>query len=115
MPRHLAVLPLLAVLVAADSPRPADGVPEFFRRTTHHIADACLSDAKTLDNWQRVRPQLRQQLFDMLGLAPLPERTPLHPVVTGIVAGDTFVVEKLHFQSRPGLYVTANFYRPKLA
>ena len=48
----------------------------------------------------------------MLGLSPLPERTPLHATITGTLAGDGFVVEMLHYQSRPGLYVTANLYRP---
>src|SRR5205085_3491907 len=41
------------------------------------------------------------------------ERTDLKATVTGTTDGGGFVVEKLHFQSRPGLYVTANFYRPK--
>ncbi len=49
----------------------------------------------------------------MLGLDPLPEKTDLKPVVTGSVEHDDFIVEKLHFQSRPGLYVTGNLYLPK--
>jgi dienelactone hydrolase len=88
-------------------------VHEFFRRTTRRLADACLADVKTLDDWQRLRPQYRRQLLEMLGLWPLPEKTDLRATVTGTVDGGDFVVEKLHFQSRPGLYVTANFYRPK--
>lgn len=58
------------------------------------------------------RPETLEEYFHMLGLSPRPERTPLHPVVTGSVAGDGYHVENLHFQSRPGLYVTANLYRP---
>ena len=50
----------------------------------------------------------------MLGLWPLPERTPLQPVITGIIEREEgFRVEKLHFQSRPHLYVTGNLYLPK--
>ena len=48
----------------------------------------------------------------MLGLWPIPERTELHPTVTGRLEGDGYVVEMLHYQSRPRLYVTANLYRP---
>ncbi len=52
-------------------------------------------------------------IAEMIGLDPLPERTPLNPVVEGSFEHDGFVVERIHFQSRPGLYVTANLYRPK--
>ncbi len=48
----------------------------------------------------------------MLGLQPWPEQSPLRAKVTGQVERNGVVVEKLHFQSRPGLYVTANLYRP---
>ena len=51
--------------------------------------------------------------LDMLGLWPLPERTPLKATVTGTLEHEGVVIEKLHYQSRPGLYVTANLYRPK--
>ena len=49
----------------------------------------------------------------MIGLWPLPEKTPLRATITGKIEKDDFVVEKLHFQSRPGLYVTANLWRPR--
>lgn len=54
----------------------------------------------------------REEYFHMLGLWPLPEKTPLKATVTGTLEFPGFVVEKLHYQSRPGLYVTANLYRP---
>jgi hypothetical protein len=50
----------------------------------------------------------------MLGLAPLPEKTDLHATVTGTLDIGDVTIEKVHFQSRPGLYVTANLYRPRL-
>ncbi len=68
----------------------------------------------TLGGWEAARPQLRQRLFSMLGLQPLPERTALQPQVVGVVEEADFRVEKLHFQSSPGLYVTANLYLPKV-
>ena len=48
----------------------------------------------------------------MLGLWPLPEKTPLEPKITGRIEGEGYRVEMLHYQSRPHLYVTANLYRP---
>src|SRR5262245_24127549 len=88
-------------------------IHQFFRRATQRLADANLADSKTLDDWQAKRPRLREQMLEMLGLWPMPERTDLKATVTGTVDAGEFVIEKLHFQSRPGLYVTANFYRPK--
>ncbi|NOX56847.1 MAG: acetylxylan esterase [Planctomycetes bacterium] len=88
-------------------------VAEYFRRETQKLADACLAEIKTLDDWKKRRAEYRRQLFEMLGLEPRPPRTPLQPVVTGRVDRDTFFVEKLYFQSMPHLYVTANLYVPK--
>ncbi len=44
---------------------------------------------------------------------PFPERTPLKPRITGIVERDVYRIEKVIFESRPGLMVTANLYVPK--
>jgi cephalosporin-C deacetylase-like acetyl esterase len=50
------------------------------------------------------------QLWKMLG-GPF-EHTPLNPRVTGIVERPGYRIEKLVFESRPRLYVTANLYVP---
>ncbi|MCG8652405.1 MAG: acetylxylan esterase [Pirellulales bacterium] len=89
-----------------------DLVTEYFRLETRKLAERTFADIDSLDDWQTRRQQYRQQLFEMLGLAPLPQRTPLQAQVTGQVQQDDFIVENLTFQSRPGLYVTANLYRP---
>jgi dienelactone hydrolase len=74
-----------------------------------------LPGIRTAEAFENVRPRLRQEYLDMLGLEPLPERTPLKAVVTGRLEKGGYTVEKLHFQSRPGLYVTANLYLPRPA
>ena len=95
-------------------PSPADQMlAEYFRAETAKLRDRCLSDIKTLDDWKAKRKEYRRQLFEMLGLNPLPEKTDLKPVITGKIEHDEFIVEKIHYQSRPGLYVTANLYIPK--
>ena len=62
--------------------------------------------------WEQQQPELRRQLSEMMGLYPMPERTPLSPVVTRTIHKEHYTVENLHFQSMPGLYVTGNLYIP---
>jgi hypothetical protein len=113
--RVVATLLALPCLVACgDDTSVGDKlVTEYFRQQTKLLTDRTFADIHTLEDWTSRQQEYRRQLFEMLGLDPLPERTPLRPVVTGTVEADDFVVENLHFQSRPGLYVTANLYRPK--
>ena len=86
---------------------------DYFRTETRAVTDRSLAGIQSLDDWTQRRPELRRQLFEMLGLDPLPPKTDLKGTVTGILDAPDFTVEKLHFQSMPGLYVTANLYVPK--
>ncbi|MCA9056456.1 MAG: acetylxylan esterase, partial [Planctomycetaceae bacterium] len=86
---------------------------QYLRIETARLTDDCLSDIATLADWTARRDEYRRQLFNMLGLDPLPERTPLNAVTTGSVEHADFTVENVHFESRPGLYVTGNLYLPK--
>ena len=88
-------------------------IAAYFAAQTARLRDGCLADVKTLDQWKAKRESYRKQLLEMLGLDPLPERTDLKATVTGTVEQEQFTVEKVHFQSRPGLYVTGNLYLPK--
>ncbi len=44
---------------------------------------------------------------------PMPERTPLNPKVTSVVDRDSYRIENILFESRPGFLVSANLYVPK--
>lgn len=105
---------LLAASAPPSVPGPADLMfAEYFRTETARLAEASLADIRSLEDWKIRQAAYREQLLEMLGLSPLPERTDLKPVVTGRVEHPEFTVEKLHFQSLPGLYVTANLYVPR--
>ncbi len=69
-------------------------------------------DLKLLSQEPSPIPEWRRQYFDMLGIDPDVPKTSLQATVTGTMEAPGIVVEKLHFQSRPGLYVTGNLYRP---
>jgi cephalosporin-C deacetylase-like acetyl esterase len=122
MPRLVSIC-LVAVwcniACANDAPEDTsrgDGMLEvYFGHQVQRIADAALADVKDRARWEKKRPELRRQFLDMMGLWPLPPRTDLKPVITGKLDAPRFTVEKLHFQSVPGLYVTANLYVPKQA
>ena len=60
----------------------------------------------------RLQQQLRDQLLKMLGGLPT-EKTPLNPQVTGRIQMKGFHIEKLIFESLPGIYVSAIVYVPE--
>jgi len=59
----------------------------------------------------KLQDELRQKLLQMIGGLPT-VKTDLHAVITGRIPMDTFGIEKLVFQSLPGVYVTALVYIP---
>ena len=123
MIRRITVF-LLAILLASvlfhsrstaqQLPNGDQLIAEYFRRETRKVESNAFSEISTLSDWKTKRPEYLRQLHEMLGLDPLPEKTDLAAKVTGTIEQDEFVVERLHFQSLPGLYVTANLYRPKV-
>src|SRR5207244_2586913 len=63
------------------------------------LSERCLKDIRTLEDWQKQRAGLRQQLLYMLGLDPLPARLPLRAQLTGRLNHAGYRIEKLVFQS----------------
>jgi cephalosporin-C deacetylase-like acetyl esterase len=110
----IALLATVAIGAEPEAPKPGDKmIEEYLQRQTRELSTKFLDGATTRSEWEAKRPRLRQEYFSMLGLWPLPEKTPLHATVTGTVEHAGVVIEKLHFQSKPGLYVTGNLYRPR--
>lgn len=62
--------------------------------------------------WEARAEELRRRVLVATGLWPMPERTPLNPVIYGQVRRDGFTVEKVYFESLPGHYVTGLLFRP---
>jgi len=113
-----SVVPLLntlsAELVALPNAAAQAMIRDFLRREAARLDAQFLDGITNRQQWEARRPELRQQYFEMLGLWPLPERTPLSAQITGVIERqEGFRVEKLHFQSRPHLYVTGDLYLPR--
>ncbi|MBN9119702.1 MAG: prolyl oligopeptidase family serine peptidase [Planctomycetes bacterium] len=100
-------------LRAAEASPADEMIHKYLAAETKRISAKFLDGATTKEGWEQVRPRLKREFLYMLGLDPLPEKTPLKATVTGTLEAGAVTVEKLHYQSRPGLYVTANLYRPK--
>lgn len=98
----------------AAAPARGDAVlAEYFRNETAALAEHCLADIHSREDWEARRGEYRRELQEMLGLWPMPERTDLKPVITGKLEQEEFTVEKLFFQASPGLYCSANLFLPK--
>ena len=96
-----------------DRSEPGDEmIQEYLSCETQKIHNCFLRGVESAENWEKLRPKYKQEYFYMLGLWPLPPKTPLKATITGTLGGDGYVVDMLGYQSRPRLYVTANLYRP---
>ncbi|MDH3245223.1 MAG: alpha/beta hydrolase family protein, partial [Saprospiraceae bacterium] len=85
----------------------------YFSSETQALAETTRKELREISDWQSYSDVAREELQEMLGLLPYPAKSPLRATVTGVVEHDEFTVEKVHFQSVPGLYVTGNLYIPK--
>jgi dienelactone hydrolase len=116
--QNVVVLALAATAAAQLYDPPDRGAPgdemiqAYLRRETEKIAARFAEDLASRAAWEAKRAQYLEEYLYMLGLSPRPEKTPLHATVTRTLERGDYAVEMLHYQSRPGLYVTGNLYRP---
>lgn len=118
----LFALSAIAAHVVAEEFGPPDRnspgdemIQNYLAAETAKLEPATRPEMPSAEAWQAMLPRLREEYFYMLGLWPMPEKTPLEAKITGIYQGDGFTVDMMHFQSRPQLYVTGNLYRPAIA
>jgi len=106
-----ALFILSSTLQAQQTPEDRS-IRDFMTVRAKELERDFLPEVRTSSDFEALRPKLRRQYLDMLGLWPLPEKTPLKATITGTVHLTGVKVELLHYQSKPGLYVTANLYLP---
>jgi len=95
--------------VEADLAGVVDEPQEYFVARVKEAEDAALKTKtalKTKEDAQAYVASIRQKIRQSFG--PNPERTPLNAKITGTVERDTYKIEKIIFESRPGFLVTGN-------
>jgi hypothetical protein len=125
----LAGASALCSLPASDAPRaeffrvlkqPVPSGPRITPYLRYQAEQAWKEDEARQKAWDAIhdeagllktQDELRQKLLEMIGGLPA-VKTDLHPVISGKISMDGYSIEKLVFQSLPGLYVTALLYVP---
>ena len=69
-------------------------------------------DIPSAKAWEARATEIRQQVLVSCGLWPLPEKTPLKPRISGRIDRDGYSIEKVYFETWPGLFLAGNLYRP---
>lgn len=101
----LLALPFILLLTGPD----ASAQRARFRTLTDTVSPPQYSSAA---EWRRRADYVREHILASAGLLPMPERTPLRPVVFGEVKSADHTVSKAYFEALPGFFVTGNLYRP---
>ena len=116
----LILLGLGASVVMAEAPRvfpvgtkPADARLKPHRNLNEKLHPWAPPTSKAA--WEAEAARIREQILISNGLWPMPEKTPLNPVISDKLDRGDYTVEKVYFASRPGHYVTGSLYRPKKA
>ncbi len=94
---------------------PSGNIRDYLSREAGRITDHALADFPNAAAWRRRVPEKRRQFVEMMGLDEwwTEHREPPPVTVTGVVERERYRIEKLHYESLPRLFVTANLYVPK--
>lgn len=92
-----------------------NNIDDYLVRVAGEITHNSLTGINSIENWKNVRSKRYDQLVEMLGMEYVPmdgPRPPLNVRVTGTLHEKGYHIEKLYYESLPGLYVPANLYIP---
>src|SRR5687768_3206119 len=94
--RTIALTLALATGHSFAAERAADRMlRQYFQDETAQLGAQAFANVRTLEDWSSKRDRYREELFEMAGLSPRPEKSDLEATITGRVDRDEFYVEKL--------------------
>jgi len=94
---------------------PPNNIRAYLSAVGEDLTDHALSDIIILADWEKQRQQRYGEFIEMMGLQDMPltgNRPDLNIRITGTIQEDGYRIEKLYYESLPGLYVPANLYIP---
>ena len=114
----------LAILICSCSQSPS--APDISGEQSNNIRDYLVKAARDITansgtgivsaaEWEKIRPERYSEFIEMISLQDMPlagERSPLNVKITGTIQREGYRIEKLYYESLPGLYVPANLYIP---
>jgi len=110
--------PLKDAFQVLRQPPPGPSITPFLK---YQLDLAWRQDEDRLRTWEAIRTEsdllrlqaeMRGKLLQMIGGLPA-EKTELHAKITGTIRMNGYSIEKVIFESLPGVYVTALVYAPE--
>jgi hypothetical protein len=112
MNKHFLLHLALITTAIAQQPAPQPEYPRPLRDLNKSYFPFQAEGLALPDGWKARAEDIRERILLACGLFPLPTKTPLNPVIHGRVERDTFVVDRVFFESFPGHFVTGSLFRP---
>ncbi len=95
---------------------PANNIRIYLSAAAKEITDQSLAGAASAEDLENQREQRYSEFVEMMGLQDMPQaasRPDLNIRYTGTIRKEGYRIEKLYYESLPGLYVPANLYIPE--
>ena len=97
-----------------QTPVSHNNIRNYLCEVAAEITDNSLVNITSVANWERERPQRLDEFYEMMGIQDYvgKERTSLNVKKVGTIQCDGYRIEKMYYESLPGLYVPAHLYIP---
>jgi cephalosporin-C deacetylase-like acetyl esterase len=93
----------------------SNNIRNYLMKEAAEISGNALAGINSLEYWKKIRPQRYNEFLETIGIEDMPpvgQRSELNVKITGIIHKEGYRIEKLYYESLPGLYVPANLYIP---
>jgi dienelactone hydrolase len=107
----LAVLVFLPGAVLAESDELCQGNYQTEAQAKEQLARFAASYSD-LAQWQKRAANIRRHILIGAQLDPLPEKSPLNPIIGSSRKFDGYSISNVAFEAVPGYFVTGNLYQP---